>query len=238
MQNPYIYTVPKLSDKFIMTLFNKFENEYPNTKAKYFVVNREILEDDLKQITQDDLDSKKIQYAVWNNSNPDIQITFARDLSDRPSNNNGHDTYRYNLYRKNSPYYDEIAVGTQNNDGRTKGVELAEAQKILEACLSPIRDALNFNSREDLADALKKELYDLIEIHKEMVINRADSDKKIDEYLNKRKSDLDEETRIVREKIKSNYDIKFAEIESKEKEIILRKKEVDDRDNTHVRRDL
>lgn len=226
--------IPRLEDKTLIGCFKKlselYEVESVNINALGFTtigqVNiRQNISEDLQELLS--FDSALIDIMSINIRG--LNITFYRGGNYQPS--------------EKSPYFDEIVI-TANQQQST--LDNKDKLKIIDII---IKDLKAFDPDRVVATPISPEQTHLIALHQstldrleklnEQLIQKGiEYRENIDRQFDKKIKEYEQNLEERKKELEEGYLKKLAELERREEEVAKKLKEIDDRDNTHVRREL
>ncbi len=155
--------------------------------------------------------------------------------------------YSFQFYRggrnePKSPFTDEIYIG-DNNSATLSAEEKLEVAFILTKTLKafdPERSIGNKFSKEqaELASIHEATLSRLETLNEELIASTHKYRAKLDEELTERTSALNDEHKVKLAKLETEKAALLSEIKKKEDNLESKKKELDDKSNTHARRQI
>jgi hypothetical protein len=149
--------------------------------------------------------------------------------------------YRGGSRQEKSPFIDEIQIGVQSYSSNRPECPLSDLQK-LEVVAFIANQFEAINPKRAIKGALSEEQHELLALHQETLSRLESLNENLIEKSHKFRQDIEDEYVRKKEEYKKKtqreLDEKLAEVQE-EKEILKSKlKDIDDRDNTHVRRQL
>jgi hypothetical protein len=220
MSNNRIIQTPKLPDSVIFEIFDNLSAEFASPAA-YRLFSSQSQNSSSEELRKLGLSAgtEQVEYATTNGSG--FTVTFHRGVRN-PSQGQ----------RLPSIYFDEIDISPHSHDARIE--TLVRINKIVDDQLSKLR--LNLpqgNSDSDLS--IVQQSHRQLSALLSEISRRYDKREKDAEAHRK---SLEDGYIKMRQQLEEAAENRRQELEKRDEELRARAKELDDRDNTHVRREL
>lgn len=226
-----VITIPKLQDKNLIICFQQIEkklNKVSNYNANLFggiKVNLKSDSDEDKQLVKALLKQNSFHINTATFSVAGFSFTYYRGGSTEPK----------------SAFIDEVIIGTNQNNQLTT-LEIFDVISIVTENLksTELTKGIGKKSKEEeeLAAIHESTLNRLESLNESLINETHNYRKKLDEeYLEKEKS-LNEEISSKKLEIQATHQVNIEEINTQKEEIEIIRKDLDDKSNTHARRQI
>ncbi len=235
MADPQLLQVPRQQDKAILKCFRKIIMLHESATCSLNVIGSPSLGTvDLKQ------KNETIDYLEKNNTSiietANINIGGFTIIFHR-----GGLPYFRSEHREKSPFYDEIAFNTNDQNSLKEKQKLEIATLVSKELMSihPSRSVGKLSAEQTQLEAIHTATLERLESLNENLISETHNYReKIDEQYSSKKEILDAEYSQKIKDLESGVEEEQEALEAKQKSLDLLRKTLDDRNNTHARREI
>jgi hypothetical protein len=229
--NDLYFKIPRMSDRAVLERFAKLKHEFrlPHSSANAAIgISFSPIPDDIEEgeptgVLSAILEENGFILHTASLGVDNMSITYTRGGRDQ------------------SPFLDEIRVYYNGNG--TPNVEmrmaiLAAVKREFETFEKNGLSNIRFAEGEELAALHQTKLDRLEELNADLIRSTTATYNRLEEEFDKRKRSADEELVSAKKKLIAEHELILERLRVDESELEKKKKELDDRGNTHARREL
>ncbi len=224
MANERIFRIARLTDRQIVSLFKKIDAEF--TGSTSLIIFGQHLQFTLANLPEETVtrNSFGIVSANIHSQTPDYHLNFARGTSTNGFGN-----------RTPSEFCDEIQISI-NRNVHNPNFTLEQFFKIVKIVETSSKSLSRSTADDDISNTsiLHAELQKLSELAAELTIGADEKRRELDS----KRDELDEAFNAKQTALEKDFEEKEASLDDKTVELEAIRKELDDREHKHVRREL
>lgn len=235
MSDPQLMQIGRQADKAVLACFEKIAQEFQQQAVDISIIGYPALGqvDLIGDYTEDLKAIVKANSALIDTVSINIEgMTVAYHRGGIPAWNG--------QQKQKSPYFDEVAF-QQNNQATIEPSQRIKLTALVAKHLKAHSADTGIGKTKEQADleAIHTATLERLEALNEELLNSTHIYRKsLDSEYNDKKSHLEKELNKKRVELDEKYNAEKRKLEDQKEQLELRRKEVDDKDNTHARREI
>lgn len=233
-----IITIATLDDRQIMSLMRALAEAIPSNPPTYQIGSAHVSAAEMPEALK--MDSRAIFSAGLHATTLRVNVTFQRGTSAIAQNGVVNPSQRVP-----SPFYDEIILEYNENQGEQSRTEPSVGDILaVEAVLNEYariflpEDGSVIPAPKGAIEVLQAHMSQLSSLQARMLADISDSHAKLERSYESQKQKLEADFESRRVQLEDAHRVEMEKIDEQKSILDGKRKLIDDRDNTHVRRDL